>query len=178
MAKVCLCGCGNPVFSNRYAKYCQYKRTDDKWIRAQEKKAEKIKSKPKTINRHYIKSITPKPYSGINDLNVTKEVEMYDKIWEEREPVSFLSGRSLGVSKGSNFWFNIFAHVLAKGKAKYPKFKLYSKNLILLTPEEHNLLDFCSKADREAYAKRNNCDWKIVYDLMEELKKEYKELYG
>jgi hypothetical protein len=33
MAKVCLCGCGYPVFSNKYAQYCQNKRTDEKWLK-------------------------------------------------------------------------------------------------------------------------------------------------
>lgn len=75
MAKVCLCGCGNPVFSNKYAKYCQYKRTDDKWIRAQEKKAEKIKSKPKTINRSYnnIKPISDKKAEELKIYRVKRD---------------------------------------------------------------------------------------------------------
>lgn len=35
--KKCKCGCGYPVFSHHYAKYCQWKRTD--------------KKKPKPINK-------------------------------------------------------------------------------------------------------------------------------
>jgi len=116
--------------------------------------------------------LIPKPYSGINDLNVDKEIELYHKIWDMRDHVSFLSGKPL-VSKGSSFWHNQFAHVLAKGKAKYPMFKLYSKNIILLTPEEHNLLDFCSKDDRDKYGLRNRCDWNKVVNLIDELKEEY-----
>jgi len=30
MDKKCECGCGYPVFSNKYAKFCQFKRTDKK----------------------------------------------------------------------------------------------------------------------------------------------------
>jgi len=132
-------------------------------------KNEKKKSKPRNI--------TPKPYSGINDHNVDKEIELYHSIWEERDHVSYLSGKPL-VREGSSFWHNQFAHVLAKGKAKYPKFKLFSKNIILLTPEEHNLLDFCSESDREKYGVNKECSWKKVYEYKESLIKEYKLLYG
>jgi hypothetical protein len=46
MAKVCLCGCGYPVFSNKYAKYCQNKRTDDKWLSKQGKSGIKKRISP------------------------------------------------------------------------------------------------------------------------------------
>ena len=163
--------CNNPIWSTKKCKFHQNKRTDDKWIRSQQKRLDK---KPAKLPRN----LTPKPYSGINDFGVKSESELYKEIWYSREHKSFLSGKPLNIEEGTSFWFNIFAHALAKGKAKYPKFKLYSKNIILLTPQEHNLLDFCSSDDREDYAKRNGCDWKKVYDIQEELKSEYKEKYG
>jgi hypothetical protein len=121
-------------------------------------------------------TLKPKPYAGINDLEVKNEVELYHKIWEIREHKSFLTGLPL-VKEGSNFWHNQFAHVLAKGKAKYPNFKLYSENIILLTPQEHNLLDFCDKDDRTKYALRYGCDWERVYTHRDKLIEMYKGLY-
>ncbi len=173
MPKLCNCGCENPVFSNKYAKFCQHKRTDEKWVKKMATQKGKNSQTSKSVKRFNNFNLPKtKPYSGVNDLNVKKESEMYEKIWNSRDRVSFLSGKPL-VSEGSVFWHNQFAHILAKGKAKYPKFKLYSKNIILLTPEEHNLLDFCSSDDREKYGHRNNCDWNKVYNLQDELKNEY-----
>jgi hypothetical protein len=171
MANPCIIeGCENPIFSHKHCKSHQHKRTDDKWIKAiQKRRYPGIKPKKKSIP-------VPKPYSGVDDLNVGGELKMFEHIWDTREHISFLSDKPLGVVKNGHMWVNVFAHVLAKGLAKYPKFKLYSKNVILLTPEEHNLLDFCSEAQRQAYAAVNGCDWQKVYDFREELKEEYKLL--
>jgi len=50
MAKECLKeGCDNPVFSNGYCRYDQHLRTDDKWLRALEKK--KLKGRDKQTAR-------------------------------------------------------------------------------------------------------------------------------
>ena len=162
--------CHNPIWSTGFCKWHQSKRTDDKWLRSLDKKKNKSGKK--------IFTITPRPYAGMNDLCVSGEAELYKAIWDSREHKSFLSGKPINLVEGSNFWFNVFAHVLAKGKAKYPKFKLYSKNIVMLTPEEHNLLDHCSSDEREKYAKRTGCDWNKIYNLAEELKEEYKEEYG
>ena len=53
MAKKCECGCGYPVFSHKYAKFCQWKRTDEK--------------KPKPLNRSLI---TKKVSKGINKVSI------------------------------------------------------------------------------------------------------------
>lgn len=114
-------------------------------------------------------------YSGINDKGVNSEKELFREIWYSRPRVSFLSGKPLKYEEDGQFWVNLFAHVLAKGKSKYPRFKLYSKNIILLTPEEHMLLDQGTEMNRMAYAKKNGCDWQKVYGLREELIKEYEK---
>jgi len=41
MAKECLCGCGRPRFSTGYSKYCQHKRTDEKWLKKSEEKSKR-----------------------------------------------------------------------------------------------------------------------------------------
>ncbi len=102
----------------------------------------------------------------------------YDIIWFERERVSFLSGESLDKYYNTDQRLNMFAHVLAKGKNKYPKFKLYKKNLILITPYEHFLLDHGNTDLRKKYAAKTGCNWDIIFDLREELKVEHKEKHG
>ena len=131
----------------------------------------------KSDSKKKIKQETKSIYVGINDKVVSGELELFNIIWEERDHKSFLSNRPLGVYPGGPLYVNVFAHVLAKGKAKYPKFKLYSKNIILLTPEEHNLLDQGTFAQRDNYAARAGCNWNKVYDLREELIENYMRLF-
>ncbi len=68
----------------------------------------------------------PKPEKVIKEKKAYKfkkkptgEKNLFEKIWEERGPYSEISGQYLGE-------FNIcyFAHILPKGKNKYPLFKL------------------------------------------------------
>lgn len=61
--------------------------------------------------------------------------ELFLEIWEEREHVSELSGKSLGHE--SSAWF--FAHIRSRGAA--PHLALNKDNIMLLTPEEHYQVD-------------------------------------
>ena len=101
---------------------------------------------------------------------------MYYEIWQEREHISFLSGKSLESYFGTDYFRNMFAHVLAKGQNKYPRFKTYKKNIVLLTPYEHHLFDNGTIEQRQKYADETGCDWGKLYDLMNGLKDEYKRL--
>jgi len=137
---------------------------------------QKIKNTDKKVKSK--KNYPRKEYKGKNDLEVQGEAALFDIIWEQNEGKSFLTGKAIGITKGSQFYYNCFPHILAKGLAKYPKFRLYSKNIILLTPKEHFLLDHSSEDKRLEYAIANRCSWNKVYKLRDELKEEYKELYG
>jgi hypothetical protein len=103
------------------------------------------------------------------------ELTLFKSIWSTRTQVSFLSGRDLS-SVPDYLWLNMFAHVLSKSQSKYPKFKLYSKNIILLHPDEHFLLDHGNSDQRDKYAKKWNCDWSSIDKLREQLKREYDRL--
>ena len=127
-------------------------------------------------NSKKTKKAKQKVYKGVNDLNVKSEIDFYFEIWNSRKQRSFLSNQRLNFAERSEFWYNCFAHVLSKSQSKYPKFKLYSKNLILLTPEEHHLLDHGTEMQRQKYAKKYGCDWQKVYGLREELVQEYNNL--
>lgn len=59
-------------------------------------------------------------------------------------------------------------HVLAKGQNQYPRFKLYEKNILIVTREEHREWD---QGMREGLRALPEWDW--VFKLEEELKIEY-----
>jgi hypothetical protein len=110
----------------------------------------------------------------------TGELELFKKIWAERDRVSFLSGKPLNFTPGTSFWFSCFAHVLSKAKNKYPEYMLNELNIILLTPEEHFLLDQGSERQREKYYEESGrtADWNKIYFWREFLKSEYKREHG
>ena len=95
----------------------------------------------------------------------TGEKALFEEIWDERPRVSFLSGKEL------DFSVSIFAHVL--NKKDFPKYRLYKKNIILLTPDEHFLLDMGTAAQREQYGIVNNCNYSKIEELRNLLKISY-----
>lgn len=98
----------------------------------------------------------------------TGEKSIFEHIWETRPHKSFISGQDLDFYVYPYF-FNLFAHVLSKNK--YPEFRLYDKNIILLTPYEHFLLDQGTEEQRSNY----NADWELIYKLKGDLIAEYSE---
>ena len=112
----------------------------------------------------------------------TKKCDWSDKIfkeiYEEADGCSMLTGKPVG-----NLVPIKFAHVLAKGQNKFPEFMYYKKNILLVTAEEHHLFDNGTKGQRKKYAENCRewglkCHWYILYDLIDELKIEYKKLYN
>jgi hypothetical protein len=65
----------------------------------------------------------------------TSQRELFAWIWDHRPRRSEISGKPLG--NYPNAWF--FAHCVPKGSCGL--FKLKAFNIILMTPEEHNLYD-------------------------------------
>jgi len=97
----------------------------------------------------------------------TGEMALFETLWNIRERVSFLTGRPVPFSPST------FAHVLPK--SKYPGLRLYDKNIIFLTLEEHTLLDAGTKEQRAKYAQQYLCDWNTIDKLKEELLNELKD---
>lgn len=88
------------------------------------------------------------------------QAQLFNKIWEEREHRSQLSGAPL-LPQGHFQWHWQFAHILPKGS--YPKWKLNPDNIILCLPDEH--------AKQEQFPK--------FIEIRDKLKREYyKEFYG
>lgn len=94
------------------------------------------------------------------------QIELFAWVRDNRPWVSEISGKSLmPYISGGYKQSSCFMHVIGKGS--YPKFKLYHKNLVLATPEEHEVYDHethKAKADPKY-------DWLFV--LADELTSQY-----
>lgn len=122
-----------------------------------------------TINKHKVCKVSKSPKFPLNDnLNIkekdTSQYDMFLEIWNQREHISEISGKALVGPEHKMFIWQ-FEHILGKGA--YPKFKLYKKNIILMTWQEHfditnNSID---KLDKDLYIN--------YFKLKEELIKEY-----
>lgn len=97
----------------------------------------------------------------------TGEGNLFEWIWNERKHVSFINGEPLG-NEACSF---MFMHVLSKAQNKYPLFKLYPKNIVLGTWEQHDMWDKGLRSDLKDLP-----EWKKMFDLESELKKEYSKL--
>ena len=89
------------------------------------------------------------------------------EIWEESPRVSFITKRRLPDTEDARSYY--FSHVLPKGKAKYPMFKYYKKNIVLKTLQEHELWE------HHKYKLRDLPQWREVFELERQLKKEYQQ---
>lgn len=106
------------------------------------------------------------------------QVEMFNDIWQLNSVngtrYSQISNKPINIAQHSKLWYSCFAHVLPKGL--YPKFRLYPKNIMLVLPIEHTLIDFGTEEQRKEYEVQNNCSFSIFYKLKELLKIEYRNL--
>ena len=94
----------------------------------------------------------------------TGEKELFLEIWSERP--HFCQRCFTPIPEPSPIHF---AHVLAKGFNKYPKFKLEKFNILLFCPDCHHIWDY-------ARHKASSTDWQWVHKLEAKLKEDYKRL--
>ena len=153
-------GCQNRVWSHKKCSRHQHKRTDEKYLskKNEPKKVYSIKIKPKTDNTEQI---------------------LMNGIIATRRHVSFISGLNIDIVDDTTTYDNC-THVLAKGQNKYPAFKLFDKNIVLLTKEEHHLFDNGTDLGRKKYANELLdsgiiVHWEKIFTLAEILKDEYKK---
>ena len=76
-----------------------------------------------------------------------KLLDLYQQIWNEEPHISDVSGISLGKEIKTTF----FHHILPKNS--YPIWKFDKRNIALLTPDEHNRIEY-SKYAFESINKR------------------------
>lgn len=111
------------------------------------------------------------------------EIIIFKHLWAVLPKKSYISGLWLREFENTPFFLNIFAHVLPKRQNAYPYFVHYFKNITLLTPGEHALLDQGTEEQRIQYALdleqasggKQTADWGKLKKLEEDLKKEYRE---
>lgn len=96
----------------------------------------------------------------------TGEKEVFEEIAEEREWVCFVTGATLYELTATQF-----AHVLPKALNRYPLFKLYKPNIVLLSNEAHYSWDFVPRSEL-----RKDRRFDKLFELEEKLKEEYKLL--
>lgn len=152
---ICICHGEKRLIVKRIGtdKYCQ----EGNKVRLEARRGKKVIKPLKRSNYQYKK----KP---------TGERPLFETIWNTRKRVSFLNGKPLGDDAYS--WY--FSHLLRKAKGHYPKFKLYDKNIILLTRSQHDLFDNNVRNPEFLIAKDPR--WQKVFDLRDVLLKEYGEL--
>jgi hypothetical protein len=160
--KKCI-SCGRedqPHFSKKRCKACAQK---DYAKKAQQKREEGFTMSSSPKKKTYSKILRKASGEGI----------LFKAIWDTRPHESFISGVHLGDEAKAHF----FAHLLPKGQ--YPKYRLLDRNIVLLSMEEHAMLDAGTEAHREMYVKfmlANHgvvVDWNKLSTLVEELKQEY-----
>lgn len=96
----------------------------------------------------------------------TGQVEIFTEIAQEREWICYVSGEKLWQLKS-----NQFMHVLPKALNKYPKFKLYKKNIVLATDQIHTMWDTYPRSEL-----RKDKRFDKLFTLEAELIEEYKNL--
>jgi len=123
--------------------------------------------------------------SNIKKIEQLSQVMLFKKIWQLSEKKSFVSNLFLRDFIGTAYEFNLFAHVLPKALNKYQHFRLYAKNIVLLSPQEHHLWDNGTKELRNKYAEemKEKSKGKIIvsWDKLEKyaelLQQEYNKVF-
>jgi len=105
----------------------------------------------------------------------TGQLALFDQIWNTRPHVSELSGGPLDKYYNTPFFIWLFAHVL--DKKNYPLFIIEEENIMLMSPEEHRLLDHGDSDHREAYNEdhKYTANWDLFFQKKGYLKNKYRE---
>ena len=114
--------------------------------------------------------LTPQRIMEISE----SEWAAFKTLWKYMDKRSFLSELFLRDFYNGPYFLNCFAHVLSKAKNKYPHFRYYLRNIVLLSPGEHTLLDHGTIDQRDSYSKKvKAADWSKIAVLKESLVTEY-----
>lgn len=100
---------------------------------------------------------------------VTGEAELFSKIADEREHKCFICNKVLHNLTPSNFM-----HVLPKALNKYPKYKLYSSNIVLGCHDDYSSCH--NRFDKEPRSTLTEDMWKPLFGLEFFLKTSYPQM--
>ena len=166
----------------------QRDRTDDKWIRSQQKLKDKMFIDKVKYRQRMLKS-----FAGYNKhgrlkqepKEPTGEKELFIEIWETSDKRSWLTGDDLNkwgyksvrladppeLPKRHPLFYNMFHHVL--NTKIYSRYKLNKDNIVLLTPQEHMSIHSEGRKMLEDKYGKENID--RYFNLFENLRQEYNE---
>lgn|SRR5512133_373655 len=150
-------GCEFNVWGKGFCKRHQYLRPD--------KKPDKLKV------RQYSKK------QRFANWGFDNESDMFEWIWENREHRCYLTGSPLDQYEGTDFFHNLFAHVLPKAQNAFPLFRLNPDNVVFLRPDLHLLADQGSQDQRDKAAKEQGFSWQKLQDKADELMADYRLNY-
>lgn len=100
----------------------------------------------------------------------TGEAALFKAIWATRKHVSYVKEKGRPVPLGDDAYPYHFSHVLPKGK--YPHFRLYDRNIVLMTYDQHFLWG------NARHKIKDDPEWQPVFMLEAELKKEYEQQFN
>lgn len=103
------------------------------------------------------------------------EMELFLYLWQNREHRCYVSGVKLDKYRDTDFFPNLFAHILPKAKNRYPKFKLYENNLVLLSPDIHTMFDNPTLKGIKEYEEKTGHTFSALFELERILHEEYKK---
>jgi len=154
MAKTCKAeNCYYPVWGGGFCQRHQWKRQD----RKPKKPAFRTK-------RERIRTF---------DWGFDNQVELFDCLWdnarnEAGRVICPYTDVDITTFKGEGIYYSCFAHVLPKGR--YPWFKLNPRNVRVVLPVFHTLVDQGTSEERAKYPEWKFFQW---YNDIEEMKIEY-----
>lgn len=112
-----------------------------------------------------------KSFQSYSFKEPTGEAQVFEKISEERPWICYVCEKQLYELTASNF-----LHVLPKALNKFPKMKTYDKNIVLGC---HDSESSCHhRWDKSPRSSLTEPMWDKMKALEQELKNEYKQLYG
>lgn len=152
--------CGYPVFGtdkNTGKGYCQR----HQWMRTDKKPL-----------KHY-ETFKSRNSGSKLDFGFENQLSLFDWLWENAKDKNGIvrcpyTGERLNRFYGTELWFHCFAHILPKGKYTY--FKLNPKNIAVVFPDFHHIVDQGTSLDRANHPTWRFAEWDA---RREELKIEY-----
>ena len=109
-----------------------------------------------------------------SEVPADTQAALFRQIWLFHNKRSYLSGIELRDWANTPQFPSLFAHILPKGQNKFPHFALYARNVVMLTPLEHKLLDDGTEEERISYSKEHKyANWTKISDRREKLEDEY-----
>lgn len=109
------------------------------------------------------------------------QVEVFERLWEERPHVCFVTGQSLNRWKGTKFFPSVFAHILRKSSFK--EYRTNPDNIVFLSPNYkghniHDLFDNAVLSKIKKFESETGKSFRGLFDLEQSIYDEYVSAHG